>query len=407
MDLTRFKAGEADALDAATDLVAPTVWTIARRGFVCDHDGRVAVRGIGNPGEVEALVIEVVATLCQPARRASITGADQFRQLVLTEAKHALLAHAVKVGEEVSVKGAAADDEGLDDLDAIIGGQALSEADPPTDVAQDAAAQAELDATNEWRATLDPRSARLVQLRFGEHATVDAIAADFDCGRAAVRKRERRTRRKLRWALRRTKIREHASDAALDLVLVGDPNACAPPPVTMERVRRGVSTRTFKVEPAPYGQRAMWGVAATALAGGLWALMLVGVLPSYADDRYPEPALSVACNPACTPGSEARLTVQAPNDASFVAFLLREGKTLQPLLADPAGKSLSLPFGARQAAVEVPYPATIPAGVGADAEVVAVFSNEELKSKELTKIAAGRGAQEGALVLTSRLSAAN
>ena len=387
------------AIGAVVDAYAPTVWTIARRGFVCDHDGRVAVRGIEDPDAVEVLVVRVVATVCQPGRRKTMESTAEIRRAVLSEAKHALLAHATDHGDEVSVKGDAADDEGLDDLDALIEGADPSPDDPPIDVEHQAWADAEGSACASWIATLDERSAALIELRFRQHATTEAIAKEFDCGTAAVRERERRLRRKLRHKLKTAGIGDDWADAALDVALCGGRASCAAPPVTIERVRRGVCTRTFEIEPAPFGQRAAWAFGAGVIAAALWLLMFTGVLPNPADDRYPAPEVTLECNRPCAAGDHGVLKIRAPNDAAHVAFLLSDtnGQTIM-LMSDPAGGSISLPFGARQALVPVPYQATVPEGALPTMRVMALFSSEALTAKEIPSVAAGKSAREGVVL---------
>ena len=69
--------------------------------------------------------------------------------------------------------------------------------------------------------------------------------------------------------------------------------------------------------------------------------------------------------------------------------MLTAGGSVQPVLTDESGRSLTLPFGARQTLVEVPYPAALPAPA-ADGAIVAIFSSEELSRRDLEGIGSGQ-----------------
>lgn len=400
LDVEAFQRGDMAAISMVAATVVPEIWCIARRGFVCKDGAPTVVRGIDNPDPIEPLVIEIVGAVCTPAARPAIDGIDALRRAVRTRAKERLLNYAKRSGRMVTVKGDAAETAGLVDLDALIRNETeLGAEDPPTDVEQTTRMEAELAITAKYRRSLDLRSANLIRLRWGEGKTALEVAKIFDCGQAAVRGWERLTRRELRHCLRAGGVHDRRRDASLDALLSGTPASSAIPPPTLQRICAEVCTRTFPREPAPFMQRAAWAIGAVAIATATWAMMYTGVLPYYANDKHPNPALVVKCKPNCTPGGAATVEVLAPRDARHVAVVMLDAEgNATPILTDPAGSSISLPFGARERLVAIPYDATLPATLTASPRAVAIFSTKELKDRSIREAGAGRGAHRASTI---------
>ncbi len=385
---------------SVVDSLAPDIWRIARRGFVCqDGEDRVIIRGIDNADVVEKLIVGIIATLCTPQARPDFQSLEALQKAALKRARERLIAYAKRSGREVSLKGE--DAEGHDDLDAIIAGDAkLSDADPPPDVEAENRAEAGMKIVREYVHSLDYKTAQLISLRWLQGKNNKECAKVLDCGRAAVREWVRRTRREVRHMLLRAKAGDGFGPATLDLLLAQDPLGTRPPPIVVQRMCREVCTRTFQKPEPPFAQRAVWGVGISAIAATAWLLMFFGVLPYYGDDFRPKPAIT--CNPSCSPGTEVKISVLAPKDATHVAIVTRDEKgTVHRLLTAPSGGSIRLPMGSRQKLIPIPYSTKIPNSSSGWA--MAVFSDGALASREVMKAVGGdlshRGAQTATVAL--------
>lgn len=409
MQADAFHRGDMDVLATATDLCAPAVWALARRGFlVRDPDQGVPlfVQGIDDHDVAETLTIRIVAALLTPARRRAVEDPRALPRLALAEARDHLLAHGTRAGRVLSLLEPEERDAvpaGVDDLDAVLAGQAApSTAALQPDANQRSRLNRAIALCQSAETDLDERSRTLVRLRFPEGRTRAEIAAHFTCGEAAVTAHEGRLRRQLRRHLKTEGLA--CGDAMLDAVLGDAPHALTPPAVTRERIRRDVLRRTFQDEPAPFGQRLAWAMGMAAIAFTAWALMFFGVLPYYDDDRYPTPNVAVRCTGPCAPGAEARFSILAPQDARRVALaVVRPDLRATAVLTADDGRSIRLPFGAREAAVPIPYPVTLPADLGPEDRAVAVFSWDRLDEREIREAASGAVVSAGVLTASVAL----
>jgi DNA-directed RNA polymerase specialized sigma24 family protein len=409
LDREALHKGEAGALSEVVDALAPEIWRLVRSGFAAadEHAHPVLVKPLGRLGEVEEHVEMTLSAVLSPEQRRTASGLDDVRTAARREARTRLLIAARKSGRMVSLPehfGPADLPPGIDDLDRALASEApLSEAPTAIDAADRAPLEAALLTVRSFVGALDERGRTLVERRFGHGETHRAIAERFTCGAAAVAAHERRIRHGLRAALRATGQdlgRDRASQDALlgrALSATGAATGAATGteeealggrlfPVTLERLRHAVLTRTFQEEPRPYGERLRWALAAAAAAIALYAMMLFGILPAPARDHSTRPRIVLGCAPSCTPGGSTTVRVLAPKDARKVAILLEDERgALTPLLTNPSGGSLHLPATAHHALVELPYPATLPAELrpGTELAVVAVFSRTELGPKTL------------------------
>jgi DNA-directed RNA polymerase specialized sigma24 family protein len=409
LDAEAWKRGDPGVVGEVAASLAPTLWRIARRGFVCNTGPRVVVRGLDEPADAERLVISVLTELCAPAARAAVSHPDALRTRALALARSRFIEHAMSTGAAVSAEGDAPEADTLDDLDAIVEGRAsLREADPPVDFEREQRSELELSVMRHFLASLDAQTAQLVRLRFVEGRDPKAIALVFDCGAAAVRARERLVRRELRTTLRQAGVAERRSDAAIDGLFLGAPLSCELPAVTRQRLCREVQTRTFQEEPPPYSTRLAWGLGALGVAMGLWAAMFFGVLPSPESDPRPRPELSIECKTPCAPGVSAEVFVRAPQDARTVAVILVDGAgQVWDLLTDPGGRSISLPLGARDRRSRLPYLARLPEDMPATrAEIIAVFADRELSPRQLEEATSGSGRLKGVLTASTSIALA-
>lgn len=407
-----FHRGDMDALGDAVDAALPTVWRLARRGFLTEVDGLEAyVQGAASPDVAERLVIRIIAACLTPDRRRRHADAAAFDQALLEEAKVKMLAHAERAGTLVTLV-----DENekaqvpphVQNLDQVIEGhEVLDPEDPPSAVGEEQEAEARIAVCDAAVAKLDERRQRIVKLRFEEGMSAKACAEVLTCGSAAVTEHVRRIRHHVRHALRASDPDTKPGLATIDGLLAKRPLAPLPPAITRERLQSEVLKRTFQDEPRSYGVRLAWGLGAAAIAGALWLLMFSGVLPSYGDDTYPTPGVELSCKPACKPGEQTRVSVVAPRDARRVAVALAmEGQPPVPLLVSPTGRSIDLPFGARSAAVDVPYPATIPDGLRPNQRVWAVahFSEARLDPDQIRALTEGKTSIDGVLTTSTAIA---
>lgn len=391
-------------LEAAAAECQDCVWTLARRGFVCvEDDIPQYVHGIADHDVAERVVVQLLADLLSPDSRKAIAAGD-LQASALRRAHQDLRAVAVRGGRVTSLR--TAQDQALlppavDDLDRMI---AEDTRPGPAEVPRDADDEV-------WRAqagqlctetveAMDERSRTLVRMRFVEGKPPEDVAAHFTCGVAAVLAHEARLRRALSRALKKSMPTRPCGPATQDALLSESVFDAVPPPITRARIRRDVLRRTFIDEPAPFGARLAWGLAASALAATAWALMFFGVLPHPDDDPLPEPAVQARCDGPCGPGQAVSLDVLAPQDAARVGFFVASGDAAQPLLVAPAGGPIRLPLGARTKLVPVPYTAKWPEGATGD--VVAVFAEGPVDAKVLADVAAGRVSAPGVSVTRAR-----
>ena len=381
-----------DALAEAADHCLEPVWQVAVSGFTTTIDEvPTYVSGVRDPDEAINLTRSIVAAVLVPNARKTIESETQLTAAALAQARTRLIDHALARGQAASMAAeheAAQVPRGTPNLDAsaqtgeapeILSGHAFRR---PDDAATAAFCEAAV-------AGLDERSQKLVALRWQQGKTARETAAVFTCGAAAVNAHERRLRRQLQRGLTKRFARAFGP-AALDRLLCGTHGQSSLPPITRERLRADILKRTFQSEPAPYGQRLRWGLAAAAVAFGVWLLMFVGVLPYYDDDVYPPVEVAVDCDGPCRAGGAATLSLLAPNDARFVAFMLTGADgNVRPLLTAPGGGVIALPFGARQAVVRMPYAAQWPAGISGPATVTAVFTAERVSPTAVQAVAAG------------------
>ena len=380
-----------DALTKAADDCLDPVWRVAVTGFTTTIDEvPTYVAGVQNPDDAVRATSAIVAAVLTPSARKAIESDAQLMASALTEARKHLVDRALVEGRAASMAAeheAAQVPEGTPNLDAaLLAGQTPEPSSHTFRRPDDDEALAFCESAV---AKLDERSQKLVELRWHEGKTARETAEVFTCGAAAVGAHERRVRRQLQRGLGK-RFDKTFGPAALDRLLCGTSGQSSLPVITRERLRADILKRTFQTEPPPYGQRLRWGLAAAAAAFTLWLLMFVGVLPYYDDDVYPTPAVEVSCEGACRAGATASLSLLAPNDARYVAFMVTaaDGKA-QPLLTTPGGGVIALPFGARQALVRMPYPAQWPKDISGPATVTAVFAAEKVSPAAVLAVASG------------------
>jgi DNA-directed RNA polymerase specialized sigma24 family protein len=381
LDLSRLKKGEMDALAEAVDALAPDVWRLLRRGFLVKEELPCYVHAVSTPSEAEPAVIDVMARALVPAKRLELGEVGDLRRSVLGLARERLLSAAKSGGRALTVASEeerAAIPEGIEDLDRIVAsGDALSSADPPMDAASERLVLRAAQLAEQTIAGLDEQSRTLVRLRFKEGKSALDTAKELTCGAAAVRSKERRIRRRVLIALR-GEVKERLAPAEIDAYLSSTPSSLAPPPITLERVRHEVLKRTFQEEPAPFARRAAWGLGALAIAVLSWIAMYTGVLPGPDSDLHVPPRLVVSCT---------KMAVQSPRGARYVGVVVidEESGTPIPILADAAGRSVSLPIGSDHGLVDVPE-RVAHRGRG---RAVALFSKKKLTRAQMLAHATG------------------
>ncbi len=385
------------------DRCGPSVWALARRGFLCTdaialgaERGPLRVLGT-HPDEAARETEHVLAKSMTPNARAQLGSWAQIERAVLEQARYDLFRAAERAGRLVSVHDADARKQvppEVEDLDArLSAGGELSEdliVGLPLGDSERRRHEAGRTATAAFLEQLDPRSRALVQLRFVEGQSVEAVASTFDCGRAAVIAHEGRLRRQLRHGLRVALSDPRVQDAEVDAFLAGREAELEPPTPTWERIRRGVLTRTFREEPPSFSRRLAWGLGAAGLGLAGWLAMVGGLLPSPADDVRLGPKARLACQPACLPGAEATARVRGGRGSTRFAIFLDVGELdPQPLLTAPDGGTLRLPLGARVRELAVPHRLRLPADLPDDAKIIAVFSESRLSAGRALDAARG------------------
>lgn len=397
MQVDAFKTGDMAALGEAVDRCLPRIWRLVGRGFLASIDGvPVYVRGLTDLDTREHEVELIVASCLQPESRETIDGPSALDRALLKAVRTTMLQHAERSGDlaDVATDEARADvPEQVEDLDRLIAeGAAPSDAELPMDAGREQEAEALLAIRDEYVADLDERSRALVELRFVGGESRASCAKSFDCGIAAVTEREHRVRRKLSHAIRRVHPTRTPKAASLDALLAQRALEALPPPVTVDRLRKNILSRVHQEAARPFGVRAAWAGAVAAIAFVLWLLMFLRILPYYDDDTFPTPSVAIECAADCS------VSVLAPQDAQQVAIAqLDADGVAMPLLLGPGGGTISLPFGARQKAVPIPYRAEKPkAGT-----VVAVFSDRRLTKKEVLGAAEQRLAIDGVLTAST------
>lgn len=381
-----FQRGDMSVIEDAVRSCLPWVWRFTKRGFLTTEDGvPMYVRGVENPDAAEHEVEMILAACLGPEQRQRVDSLATLERSVLAEAKRHLFRAGQRSGSVVDVATEEARAEvpaEVEDVDRLIAEGAMpSDAVVPPDAGRAQEGEALLALKNGYVGALDERSRALVHQRFAEEKTRAEVAASFDCGVASVTEREHRVRRKLAHAIRRVHPELEPKKASIDALLADRFLDPTPPLVTRERIATNVLRRIHIDPPRPFAARAAWAVGISAIAFALWLLMFFGVLPNPGDDVYPTPAVAATCAPPCAPGAALTLSVVAPRNAKNVAVaFLDEDDKAEPLLAGPGGASLSLPFGARDTSVPIPYEAEVPARAGT---IVAVFSERRLTRAQI------------------------
>ncbi|MBI2374182.1 MAG: sigma-70 family RNA polymerase sigma factor [Deltaproteobacteria bacterium] len=370
MDVERFRAGDLEVLRAELSGRLDSLWRLVRRGFVMEDAGAVQVLG-AEPEEVEELLVRVLTRELSPARRAEIGSSAELVRAWVDAVVEGASREADRHGRKVS---ASEVPFGCVDLESARAG-----AEVPM------VGLIDVEAAEEWGArraqvdaalsAMDETVREVARLRFVEGKSVDATAKSIGKGRAFVAERESRLRRELTRALKGHGAR--ISGAKLD-GLIAD-RAEGPAVITRDRIIGRVFRRIFRDEPAPFKTRASYALSAAAVGLAGWLLMVSGVLPSTSSDVYPAPSVAIDCGGPCN-GAKASARILAPKDARAVAILLEGARSVAALLVDPAGGSVSLPFGARERETSIALEPTVTATSGA---VVAVFSRKELTRQAL------------------------
>lgn len=399
-----FQRGDMPALEAAVEACQDLVWVLARRGFITQRDGLTFwVHGLSDHDAAEDATVHLIADLIGPTQRSKIDGEPALLQAAMQHARQAFWQRAERAGRITTLKDG--NDRALvpaevEDIDALINHGQLPSAEPaaPDAQAEDWMRAAKQACLAQIQAA-DTRTQELVERRFRQGQSPADVAAYFTCGAAAVSAHESRVRRQLSRALGRDVPQGPRGAATIDAVLSDAPWSPAPPAITRARLRRDVLRRTFQDEPQPYGARLAWGLGAAAIAAIAWGLMFFGVLPGPGDDTYPTPSIEARCDGPCAPGQQMNVWVLAPKDAHRVAVALRSPDAPeQMLITSPSGGSIRLPFGSSVKLAPISYPAQLSTPLAAGAEVVAVFSQDQLTSAEIKSVLSGQASLPGTLI---------
>ena len=197
--LDRFRRGDRDALADVYYRYVDEVATLARRGFTIESSGHVYVRGLDAEGERELVQETFVKAFAEKARLA-YDGISPYRPYLLRITKN-LMIDRYRAAQHAPVD----IDIGVGDIDELLAANAALApgADP-----EDLHWKTLRTATNEFVATLDDESQRLVQLRFVEERSQDDTAARMQCTRRRVRTVEDRVLARLRKALESRGLRD-------------------------------------------------------------------------------------------------------------------------------------------------------------------------------------------------------
>ncbi|MBK8014868.1 MAG: hypothetical protein IPK13_26425 [Deltaproteobacteria bacterium] len=419
MDAQAFQDGDMRALAGVVDELTGAVWRLAQIGFLIETDGPTYVLGVDQPRDLERLVIRALTRALTPHRRARVTDAADLRIRVLKDAAEQLALTAEREGRTTDL-GTEGQPPGVPWLTAVLSDPERLAPTHDDDVVgfgtrqQLAYAAAVRD---EVLAHFDETRRNIALRLWQDGMEATEIARQLSKGPAFVRATERSIRFALGRALHANAKSESArsgaasetaherpDDAWIDLLLAGEATLGIPP-ITKHRIRREILKRTFQAERPSYGRRALWAAAIAAIAATLWLLVFTRKLPGPEDDRVPSPYVAATCTGPCRPGSAIALKVLAPKQARFVAFGSRSKQTtLGPttILTDEAGRSITLPFGARDAAQRMPYPGTVPKDAALGPLVVeAIFSKEELTPRQIEDVLRGRPLAKSVIMTAS------
>ena len=198
--LDRFRRGDRDALAEVYYRYVDEVATLARRGFTIESSGHVYVRGLDAEGERELVQETFVKAFAEKARLA-YDGVSPYRPYLLRITKNAMIDR-YRAAQHAPVE---LDENGVGDIDELLAANAeLAPGVEPEDLHWKTLRAA----TNEYVATLDDESRRVVQLRFVEERSQDDTAAQLQCSRRRVRTVEDRVLAGLRNALRSRGLRD-------------------------------------------------------------------------------------------------------------------------------------------------------------------------------------------------------
>jgi RNA polymerase sigma-70 factor, ECF subfamily len=193
--LDRFRRGDRDALTKVYYRYVDDVATLARRGFTMESSGHVYVRGLEADGEREIVQETFLKAFAEKARHA-YDGVSPYRPYLMRITKN-LMIDRYRAAQHARTA-VTADDAGVGDIDQFLTLNAeLAVGSEPEDLDW----KTLRGATNEYVATLDDESRRLVTLRFIEERSQDETAAAMSCSRRRVRTVEERVLTGLRKAL--------------------------------------------------------------------------------------------------------------------------------------------------------------------------------------------------------------
>lgn len=190
--LDRFRRGDRGALATVYHRYVDEVATLARRGFTIESSGHVYVRGADRDGERE-LVQETFAKAFAEKARAAYDGLQPYRPYLLRITKNLMIDRFR--ADQRTVRSIELDAMGVGDIEAIL----ATNADfPQQEETPDLHWKTLLAAANQFVATLDAESRRLVMLRFEEELSQDDVATRMGCTRRRVRTVEDRVQQSLR-----------------------------------------------------------------------------------------------------------------------------------------------------------------------------------------------------------------
>ena len=190
--LERFRRGDRAALAAVYERYVDDVATLARRGFTMESSGHVYVRGATGDGERELVQDTFVRAFAEKARLA-YDGISPYRPYLLRITKNLMIDRfraSLKDAKQVDADAGS----GVGDIDSLLAANAALPTDQPVDLDW----KAQLAATAEYLATLDPESRTIVTLRFEDELSQDEVAAKVGCTRRRVRTVEARVQDELR-----------------------------------------------------------------------------------------------------------------------------------------------------------------------------------------------------------------
>ncbi len=401
VDPQAFARGDAPAILAVIRQTLPHVWGLARGGFVTtDPEGtRVWVKGLADADAAEELTALAIADGLAPAQRSA---ADPLAS-VWTAAQKRLWVYGLKNGHAVSLIDAEEQQEVPANVPVLEPARAPQTLGSPTSsermqsLAEAVRAACEFIVNDEGQ-----RSKELVKLLWREGKSTQECAQTFGCGVHAVQARQSRLQRKIRLRMRRHPPNTSVGPAMVDLALAQDPDGLPTP--LYERMAKDAASRISPSEPRPFGARLGWGLGISAVAAAGFAAMFFGLIPGPGDDVELPVAVSLTCDGPCGPGKSAQVKLLAPGEASKVALFERVGDNIEPLLVAPGGGGLTLPLGASDAMVPLPYSAKLGDSFGADATVVAVFSDSKMTGDATRSLAHGKLERKNVTVVTATIS---